>query len=574
MLGALEERRRGDSLVVIGVHSAKFAAEGDPARIADAMARYGVRHPVVVDEDHAIWRSFAVRSWPTLVVVRPDGTIAAVAPGEADPGPLDAAVGKVLEEARADGTLAREPFRTDALPPAAPGALAFPGKVIALPDGRLALSDSGHHRVLVVDRDGRVEAAVGTGDAGLADGPSSEARFAHPQGLAFDPEAGLLFVADTGNHALREVSLDRDRVRTIAGTGDLGRGVPQGAVPAREIALRSPWDLVVAGEWLLVAMAGTHQVWAYSRLEETIGVLAGSGRESIEDGPFPGATFAQPSGLALAGSRLYLADSETSAVRYLDLTKGEVRTLVGTGLFDFGDRDGPAAAALLQHPMGIAHGPAGLLVADTYNNKVKAVDEETGEVRTWFAAEGGVGLREPAGLCQLPDGRVVVADTNHHRLVEVSAGGRSARVIAVEDAPRRAVAATDDRAGGLVRLPAATVGPGEVTLRLRLEPPAGFDLAEGSRVSVRLSAAAPVAVPEEDQGFAVAGSRRGVPVRMRVGPDPGATDLDIRVEAVICGHGEGAACWPVAGTYRLPVRVEPRPEAAASIDAALRLPRP
>lgn len=575
VLGALEDRRRGEAVVVIGVHSAKFAAEGDPARIADALARYGVRHPVVVDEGHEIWGSFAIRSWPTLVVLRPDGTIAAVAPGEADLGPLDAAVGKVLEEARAEGTLAREPLRIDALAPAVPEALAFPGKVIALPDGRLAVSDSGHHRVLVLDREGRVEAAVGSGAAGFADGPLGEARFAHPQGLAFDSESGLLFVADTGNHALREASLERGWVRTIAGTGALGRGMPGRAVPAREIALRSPWDLVVAGDWLLVAMAGTHQVWAYSLPEETIGVIAGSGRESIEDGAFPKATFAQPSGLALAGPRLYLADSETSAVRYLDLTRGEVRTLVGKGLFDFGDRDGPAGEALLQHPMGIAHGRAGLLVADTYNNKLKAVDEETGEVRTWFTSDGEVDLREPAGLCQLPDGRVVVADTNHHRLVEVSADGRSARVIPVEDVtPRRAVGATDDGAGGLVHLPAATVGPGEVTLRLRLEPPAGFDLAEGSRVSVRLSAGAPVAVPGEDQGFAVAGSRRGVPVRMRVGPEPAAAALDIRVEAVICGHGEGAACWPVAGAYRLPVRVEPKPAPAASLDATLRLPRP
>src|SRR5262249_18552453 len=156
-----------------------------------------------------------------------------------------------------------------------------------------------------------------------ADGDVAEARFQRPQGLASDGR--VLFVADTGNHLLREVDLERRSVRTVAGTGELGRGVPRGTAPALDVPLRSPWDLAIAGDYVLVAMAGTHQIWAYHRELETLGVLAGSGREAIDDGVFPEATFAQPSGLALAGGRLYVADSETSAVRYLDLTKGEVR---------------------------------------------------------------------------------------------------------------------------------------------------------------------------------------------------------------------------------------------------------
>jgi DNA-binding beta-propeller fold protein YncE len=574
VLGALEDKRRGDPVVVIGVHSAKFEAENDPARVREAMARYGVRHPVVIDRGMRIWRGYAVRSWPTVVVLRPDGTVAAVAAGEADIGPLDDFVGTLLEEARSDGTLARAPLPLEALPPAAPGILSFPGKVIALPDERIAVADSGHHRLLVLDLEGRVERVIGSGVPGLSDGPTTEARFRYPQGLAFDADADTLLVADTGNHAIRAVHFGRRVVKTLAGTGELARGVPRGAAPARDVALRSPWDLVVAGDYLLIAMAGAHQIWAFDNREGTIGVLAGSGSESIVDGAFPEAAFAQPSGLALAGTRLYLADSEASAVRYLDLEKGEVHTLVGTGLFDFGDADGPGKTARLQHPIGITHGPAGLLVADTYNDKIKAVDETTGEVRTVFTSHGDLTLREPAGLCLLADGRMVVADTNHHRLVLVEADGRSARAVEARGAHVAAAAGeAAPVAPGVSVLDTATVGVGDLTLRLRLEPPEGFTLADGSRVSVLVTATPPLSAPAGDQGFTVEGRRRAVPVVLRSASRPGESAVDVTVEAVVCSHGDGAACWPVQAAYRQPLRIVAA-DAPVTVETRLRLPAP
>jgi sugar lactone lactonase YvrE len=550
VLGALERKRQDDPLVVIGVHSAKFDAERDPERIREAMARHGVAHPVIVDEDHALWQRYAVRSWPTLVVIRPDGTIAAVAPGEAELEPLDEFVGGVLAESRADDTLAAAPFGLRSEAPAAPGVLSFPGKVVTRPDGGLFVADTGHHRVLALDADGRVAVVIGSGEPGLRDGRLGEARFDHPQGMAADGE--LLFVADTGNHVLREVDLARGSVRTVAGTGALGRGLARGTAPARDVALRSPWDLALAGDWVLVAMAGSHQIWAYHRELETLASLAGTGREDIADGAFHEAAFAQPSGLALAGDRLYVADSETSAVRYLDLVAGRVRTVVGTGLFDFGDRDGSREEAQLQHPAGISHGPAGLLVADTYNHKVRRVDPETGAVSTFFAGSDGLPLREPGGLCQHADGRVVVADTNQHRLVELSADGRSARVVELLLPETGGVAAPQDR---VETLEPAIVGPGAISLSLELVPPRETELAEGSRVSVRLEASGPLSVPGRDVGFEAGEGRRAASAVLRAGPGAGDAELRIQVTAVGCGK-ESGACYPVRGAYRLAVRVD------------------
>ena len=572
VLKGLEERRSHDPVVVIGVHSAKFDAEHDLVRIREAMERYGITHPVVVDRGHRIRRDYTVRSWPTLAVIRPDGTLAALSPGETDVDDLDSIVGRVLDEARQDGTLASKPFKLERVSAAPPGWLAFPGKVCVLSEGRLAVSDSGHHRVLVLSLDGDVEAVIGSGREGFADGSSGEARFRNPQGVAFDAEAACLFVADTGNHALREVHLKSGQVRTLAGTGELGRRLPRSAVPGRTASLRSPWDVALAGDYVLVAMAGAHQIWAVHRAHESIGLLAGSGREALVDGPFAEAAFAQPSGLALAGERLYLADSENSAVRYLDLARGEVHTLVGTGLFDFGDADGPPDRARLQHPMGISTGPAGLLVADSYNDKIKAVDRETGQLRTWFAGAPSISLREPAGLCQREDGTVIVADTNRHRLVQISADGRSAREVAIRGAAPPAVAEASGEGEDVRVLKAAVLGPGDATLRLRLVPPDGLVLAERSRVSLRITASPPLVAPAEDQGFEVSGPRRGVPVLLRnAAGDVGEGLIEIRIEAVVCSH-EPAACWPVRATYRLPYGVAA--SAARAVDTTLPLPDP
>ena len=125
-------------------------------------------------------------------------------------------------------------------------------------------------------------------------------------------------------------------------------------------------------------------------------VAAGTTNEGLVDGPAGEAWFAQPSGLAAAGDRLWIADSETSALRWVERAEdGDgyvIRTAVGTGLFDFGHRDGAAGQALLQHPLGVTALPDGsVAVSDTYNHALRRYDPVTGEVST-LATD----LREPS----------------------------------------------------------------------------------------------------------------------------------------------------------------------------------
>src|SRR5215813_857125 len=254
----LEERFRGQPFQVGGIHSGKFHAEKEVSALAEAMARYAIDHPVGTDSDLAAWQEYAIRGWPTSVLVDARGYAVAWFRGEPELSRLTAWVQAALDDGRARGVLASGPaeFRRPAV--ADTGPLAFPGKVLGLSGGGLAVADSGHHRVLLLDGNGRLVRTVGSGLEGFSDGSADTASFRSPQGMA--ERDGALYVADTGNHALRRVELATGHVETVAGNGRKAEGAIQLAADARSIALRSPWDVTFLGDTLWIAMAGSHQL--------------------------------------------------------------------------------------------------------------------------------------------------------------------------------------------------------------------------------------------------------------------------------------------------------------------------
>jgi thiol-disulfide isomerase/thioredoxin len=437
------ERKYANQLVVIGVHSAKFANEKETENIRRIILRYELEHPVVNDADFAIWRAYAVRAWPTVMLIDPAGYIVGKAEGEPSYDALDKAIGQLVADFRKRGELNEQPLKY-ALERAKVGdlPLAFPGKVLADAKGdRLFISDSNHNRVVVTRLDGTLITTIGTGAAGATDGAFDRATFHRPQGLALDQgkdaNEDVLYVADTENHLIRKVDLKARTVTTIAGTGQQSRTYPgeegANAAPARTTALNSPWDLQLIGRRLYIAMAGPHQIWRMNLNTNQIALFAGSGREGRGDGARLAAAFAQPSGLTTDGAMLYVADAESNVVRAVDLArpakasdddepttpadaegnplevepKGEmpspdedetkavarptpaptpepqVVTLAGGDLFDFGDTDGTGDAVRLQHPLGVLYVEgAGVFITDTYNHKIKLLDPSTGKVKT------------------------------------------------------------------------------------------------------------------------------------------------------------------------------------------------
>jgi hypothetical protein len=385
VLAALERELADEPFLVIGVHSPKFPNERDADMVREAVRRYGITHPVIVDPGREIWDEWGVNAWPTLAIVNADGEIVAAGAGEPDPKMLREAIDALLDLGRREGTLDAKPLPLRPEPVAA-GSLAYPAKVI-VKDDRLWIADTGHDQVVESTLEGDELQRVG--------------GFHHPNGLAFAGDE--LYVADTGADAVRKLS---------------GEVVADG--------LRSPWDLAWDGELLYIAMAGSHQIWFHDPAAGETDVWAGTGQELRVDGPIRRAAFAQPSGLALLDDSLYVADSEISSIRAIDDLHGfpKVRTVCGSGeLFGFGDRDGVGGEVLLQHPLGIAAGDRVLHVADSFNHKIKRVDPATGECRTLFGMlqrlpETGEGFWEPEGLAYA-DGMLYIADTNNHRIVAI-----------------------------------------------------------------------------------------------------------------------------------------------------------
>jgi len=422
------EAKYADVLVVIGVHSPKFEHEKDVEHLRRTLDRLRITHPVVQDSDFRIWREYTVRAWPTLVLIDPAGYIVAAVSGEGGTHELDEVIGAVAMVFDQRGELNPTPLPEGPTGPADLGVvsrasdLRYPGSVLAdAASRRLFVSDTGNHRVLVCGLDGAIRDVIGVaGDPGFVNGAFDETGLDSPQGLALAGDT--LFIADRGTHSVRAADLVERRVKAIAGTGEQGAWGGEGGA-ARETPLVSPWGLVVWRGLVFVGMAGVHQLWMIDPARGLAWPYAGTGAEARVDGPIAEAAFTQPSGLAIAGDTIYVADAEGNIIRRVDLPpKNTVTTLAGGNLFDFGDTDGKGDAVRLQHPIGIATDGERVYIADTYNHRIKVLDPSSRKVKT-LAGTGNAGLADgPAGRAQFdePSGLTIagrtlyVADTNNH----------------------------------------------------------------------------------------------------------------------------------------------------------------
>lgn len=421
-LKRLEEKY--SELIVIGVHSAKFANERESTNIEKAILKYDLRHPVIVDSEFKVWDAYGIHAWPSFVLIAPDGEVLGKTSGEGIFERLDPVMPKLIDEYDRRRLLNKDRMRfallkeTDKAPQ---GFLAFPGKICADPIGkRLFVSDSNHHRVLVFSPEGAILDVIGSGFPGAKDGSFYEASFSWPQGLVLDGDH--LYIADTDNNLIRRADTREKMVETVAGKVMQDSSLKPAGLGRDDMPISSPWDLTILGDYIYIAMAGTHQIWRMNRMTLKIEPYAGSGREGITDGLAAQANLAQPSGITTDGKVLYFADSEASALKSIE--DDVVVTLIGTGLFDFGDNDGPFDQAKLQHPLGVLHNEGSVYIADTYNHKIKRADLSSKTIVT-VAGMGKPGhkdgtallaeFREPSALALL-DGKIYVADTNNHQI--------------------------------------------------------------------------------------------------------------------------------------------------------------
>lgn len=451
-----------EGLVIVGVHSAKFENEKVIENIREAVLRYDIEHPVVNDAEAYVWNALQVQCWPTLVIMGPDGHGLFVLEGEGSKEHLFLICETVLEYFKRTHNLSTSILPMKLLKNSlSPSVLYYPGKVCVAPCEKIVVSDTGHHRIVIVGKNGIIEDVIGCGKQGFQDGSCNNAQFNLPQGVVWENPC-FIYVADTGNHAVRLINLEKRTVETVAGNGIQGSD-QEGGLCGTFQPLNSPWDLCLGpgidsddasqNEVLYIAMAGSHQIWALClkdcRWLKGSGIkkgccinFAGSGMEENRNNSYPHrAGFAQPSGIALSKGEpacLLVADSESSSIRSISLVDGCVKGLAGgslnpQNLFAFGDEDGIGLDAKLQHPLGIcSSSPKSAYIADSYNHKIKILNLLTKECKT-FCGSGTCGNRtgfvlssaefsEPGGLCITDDGKIViVADTNNHciKLIDI-----------------------------------------------------------------------------------------------------------------------------------------------------------
>jgi len=420
-------------------------------------------------------------------------------------------------------------------------------------------------------------------DEGLRDGDFATAQFFRPQGLALVDST--LYVADTENHAIRAIDLAAGTVTTVAGTGQQGFDRDQ-RDPGPSVALNSPWDLVGHEGKLYVAMAGPHQLWVYDIASGVIGPYAGSGREALVDGALREAAMNQPSGIDTDGTVLYFADPEASAIRTADLAPdGEVRTIVGVGLFDFGDVDGVGDEVRLQHALGVTVAGDGLLyVADTYNNKIKRIDPATRTSVTLFGtgeegfADGENPLfYEPGGL-DYANGKLYIADTNNHAIRVADLASGEVTTIAFPNVERLQAAPTpvsiapdagstfgssDPMAGEVILLAPQVVAAGAGTLVINITMPEGYKLNDAATFTAVWPDDAIAQIPPDLRDIRMV--KPHLPIEVPVTFATGQTELALALTVYWCEAINQALCFIDRSKLVLPLSVVAEGDTHAAI---------
>src|SRR5665213_1578760 len=556
------EEKYPTQLVVIGVHSAKFDSEKDSDNIRNAILRYEIHHPVINDKDFKVWGSYGVRAWPSFALINPDGKVVGITSGEGVYETLEPYIDEMAKHYQVEGKLNLKLIPLDLEKDKKPAmSLSFPGKIAAdEKSDTLVISDSDHNRIVVTSLNGQVKEGIGAKTAGFKDGSFHTARFFRPQGVYFDSEKNIIYVADTENHAIRKIDLIQKKVETLAGTGHQALQYKVEGI-GKQVALNSPWDLIKIGNLLYIAMAGFHQIWTLNLQTLEAKVYAGSGNENIADEINPKeASLAQTSGITTDGQKLYFVDSETSSLRSAGLPPtGGVTTFIGSGLFDFGDKDGAASQAMLQHPIGITYHEGLLYLADTYNNKIKVFNPQT-RVITTLLGESKAGytdgpaaqslFNEPCGLAFARE-KIYIADTNNNLIRVYDTQTKQVSTLEITGLEKLNPMKTEAFNGEKVTLTAQAIQPDVKELQLEITLPADKQLNAQAPSRYEFSSSNISAVNSGVSMGEIKSTSVSIPVTLRAGQ----AELSVTLHLYYCSHGQEALCYFKEVQFHIPLTV-------------------
>lgn len=437
----------GSKLTVIGVHSRKFNNGRDLQSVKKAILKYDITYPVINDADLKIWNNFEIKAWPTYALIDVRGGLVETYVGDSHFSEMGKDISKLISKYKYQ-------INRDQLP-ILPEKYSLVGNVLKFPTkleyhkdfsfGRVKnlpvifIANSGANNIVASSLSGNILVKIGSGDAGLADGSFELASFRSPQGLLY--RNNKLYVADTGNHALRVIDFEKKEVSTLVGSGKKGMIFnSKEKTDTAKFDLASPLDLEFFpdNQHIVIANAGTHQILSYHIKSEKISVLAGDGSEGFKDGKALESSLSQTSDMSVLKNKLYFIDAGGSSLRVLD-KNGKVETLIGDGKGGSGHKNGSKKDALMQHPLALMADNTGIYIADSFNHKLRKYSLESGKIKDLAGQSqrgNGVGSKdkisfdEPEGMIAIRD-RIYIADTNNNRVVSIKRSGDMSEIIDV-----------------------------------------------------------------------------------------------------------------------------------------------
>jgi sugar lactone lactonase YvrE len=417
--------RHGEHVNVVAVHVPRFEHERDPRRVARRLYRQKLDFPIAHDADWVMWQQYGIDAWPTVVLIDAEGQVRERWVGDSQLRELDAAVvalqGEIVPRSRNLDPIELRQNREPVLP------LRFPVG-IAVNSNYLYVADSGHHRILECDHGGRVLRQFGSGGPGFIDGPMELSAFNRPQGLCLQRD--MLYVADTGNHAVRRIQLRTGDIETLCGAGRPGTPVEGVVTDARMVALDQPRAVSLSASGMMfIATTGDNRIWAYNLGSHELRLLAGSGALAVADGAGIDAAFAEPVGLAAVQQVIYVCDGIGSAIRSVNARSAQVTTLLGQDPWNHGQADGARVDARMQQPQAIALDPDApvLWIADSGNDTLRTLRLGGGELATYALPQR---LHAPSGLA-VAEGVVWIADTDAHAVLRLDTRDGSLRHVPI-----------------------------------------------------------------------------------------------------------------------------------------------
>ena len=328
----LLENMFGDDLDIVSIHTPKFEKEQNIKSLKKSLDFLDISHSVIADNDACLWDAYAVKAWPTWILVDPSGYVALHEQGEGHLQKFAQAIQSFI-----DVPAKEEPF----------------------------VSTKKDMSVIEVSKDWMTIGCQSELDIYTGDKKVKTVK-------GFSMISGLLIVDDTVFVA--------DRYRGEVSIIDLNSYAQKILVKG----LRAPYGLEFIHSNLFISLAGSHKITVVNLDTLQTQEIAGNGFEGLRDGVGDQVLLAQPQALAFDEDRLWFLDTETSSLRYM--LGREVFTEFGEGLFSFGDDN---KKLLLQHPQDMTLGRYGdgcgvgrLFIADTYNDKIKVYDPEDKSMQT------------------------------------------------------------------------------------------------------------------------------------------------------------------------------------------------